>query len=47
VVGSHRIGLADKMVTRVVTEHTGVPWTRCGVILRETGDVEAFTGLLG
>jgi DNA ligase-1 len=33
------IGLADKMVTRALAEHTGAPLDEVRVVLRETGDV--------
>ena len=33
------IGMADKMVTRALTDHTGVPLDEVRVVLRETGDL--------
>ena len=33
------IGMADKMVTRALADHTGVPLDEVRVVLRETGDL--------
>jgi DNA ligase 1 len=33
------IGMADKMVTRALADHTGVPLDEARVVLRETGDL--------
>jgi DNA ligase 1 len=37
------IGMADKMVTRALADHTGVPLDEVRVVLRETGDLGLTT----